>query len=127
MSKLLSKKLVLNVDFNTNPKKYNKKDILIIHYKVNIEDHPLAVQKSYISDLYDPIENIWYEFDGDYFHGNPEMSMNNQKFFGETFNERVEKTLLKRKILKEKGFKVFYIWEKDFDFTSFTLSDLREA
>jgi len=68
-------------------------------------------------DAYDQETNTVYEFWGDYWHGNPERfdkdDMN--KRVGITYGELYNKTTEKERILKEAGYTVISIWEKDFD------------
>jgi hypothetical protein len=61
----------------------------------------------------DPI--AFYEFDGDYWHGNPkifhkdDISPSTGKMYGELY----QKTIEKHRIIKELGFKLITIWEYD--------------
>ena len=67
-------------------------------------------------DGFDPKTNTVYEFLGDYWHGNPKkysadkINSNNKKSFGQLYQD----TLKRFKLLKENGYKVKYVWEKDF-------------
>ncbi len=71
---------------------------------------------NYKVDGYDPKSNTIYEFNGDYWHGNPNkynpenINSNNGKKFGELY----EKTLEKEIKLKELGYNFISIWESDF-------------
>jgi len=71
----------------------------------------------FIVDGYDPITNTIYEFDGDFWHGNPEVydlnaiNPKNKKTFGELYNVTMEK----KSILKNAGYNIISVWEKDFD------------
>lgn len=70
----------------------------------------------YYADGFDPITNTVYEFNGDYYHGNP-VKFNSNKFNTKTkctFGELYVRTLKKEEDLKSAGFKVISIWEKDF-------------
>lgn len=70
----------------------------------------------YTVDGYDPKTNTVYEFNGDYWHGNPskynssDINKSNKKTFGELYI----KTLEKEEKLKELGYNVISIWESDF-------------
>jgi hypothetical protein len=63
------------------------------------------------------INNIIYEFNGDYWHGNPKKykaeDINPQA--KKTFGELYRKTLEKEKILKEAGYEVISIWESEWN------------
>jgi len=68
-------------------------------------------------DGYNPDTKTIYEFNGDYWHGNP-------KYFDPgdihpkrkiTFGELYQQTLLKKQILEENGYKVVSIWESEFN------------
>jgi hypothetical protein len=67
-------------------------------------------------DGYDPETNTAYEYNGDYWHGNPkyyksdDINTGNKKTFGELY----KKTLEKERVLKEAGYNVISIWESDF-------------
>ena len=72
--------------------------------------------KKYSVDGFDPLTNTVYEFNGDFWHGNPkfykssDVNRANKKTYGELY----EKTLEKEKALKSAGYKVISIWENDF-------------
>ena len=82
----------------------------------------VGVREFYIKDLgfrvdgFDPKTSTVYEFLGDYWHGNPErfakedINKKNKKSFGQLH----EATFRRLRLLEEAGFKVIYIWEKDF-------------
>lgn len=86
------------------PKKYRQKALL------------MSSGKRYEVDAYNPETNTVYEFNGDYWHGNP------NKFEKDAWNERTsctfgelyEKTLEKEKELRANNFTVISIWEKEF-------------
>lgn len=69
----------------------------------------------YFVDGFDPISNTIYEFNGDYWHGNPNKYNNNdinkscKKKFGDLYNQ----TILKEESLKSLGYNVISIWESD--------------
>jgi len=68
-------------------------------------------------DALDLANKIVYEFDGDFHHGNPllykaeDINPLNKKTYGELYN----RLLNKNKILKDMGYTVIRIWEKDYD------------
>lgn len=71
--------------------------------------------ENYIVDGYDDISNTIYEFLGDYWHGNLDIfksEVTNEKL-NITFKELNEKTFKRLKHLKDKGYRVIYIWESD--------------
>lgn len=71
---------------------------------------------TYIVDGYDPETSTVYEFLGDFWHGNPEIyergALNTRA--NKTFGELYDHTFERIKSLEEAGYKVVYIWEKDF-------------
>ena len=81
----------------------------------NIINRQVRIGK-YIVDGYDPITNTIYEFNGDYWHGNPirykkdDINSSCKKTFGELY----KKTIEKEKILIDKGYKVISIWESEY-------------
>jgi len=72
--------------------------------------------KTYRADGFDPLTNTIYEFNGDFWHGNPNKynpkDINKVKKI--TFGELYRKTLEKEANLKSAGFKLINIWEDDF-------------
>lgn len=60
---------------------------------------------------------IAFEFDGDFWHGNPDIYPPNEinNVIGKTYGELYTKTLQKRKHLSELGWFVISVWEYDFD------------
>lgn len=74
-----------------------------------------SLVEGYNVDGFEPITNSIYEFLGNYWHGNPMMhlpsSINShcKKSFGQLYSE----TLTKFQWLLNKGYNVYYIWEKD--------------
>jgi hypothetical protein len=71
--------------------------------------------KYYQVDGFDPETNTIYEFNGDYWHGNPvkynpeDINEINHKTFSELYKE----TLIKKEILENAGYKVVSIWESE--------------
>lgn len=68
-------------------------------------------------DGYDPINKIIYEFNGDYWHGNPNSKFTGNKInknCNKTFAELYQQTILRQELLKNNGYRVVCIWEKDY-------------
>lgn len=70
----------------------------------------------YFVDGYDSITNTIYEFNGDFWHGNPNKydSKDINPISGKTFGYLLQKTLEKENKLKELGYNVVSIWESDY-------------
>jgi hypothetical protein len=69
----------------------------------------------YLADGFDELTNTIYEFNGDFWHGNPNV-FNQKKLnnvIGKTFEECYKATLDKEKDLIEAGYKVVTMWEDD--------------
>jgi len=73
-------------------------------------------KKTFKVDGFDPTTNTIYEFNGDYYHGNPakyppdQINPTSKKTYGELY----ARTLVKEALLKSAGYKVISIWESDF-------------
>lgn len=86
------------------------KDNLHRNVKINISENLF-----YYVDGFDPINKVVYEFNGDYWHGNPtiydpnKINKNTKKSFGFLYS----KTLEKQNKLEQLGYKVISIWEND--------------
>lgn len=67
-------------------------------------------------DAFDEKNGIAYEFNGDFWHGNPKMFNPNDinPCNKTTYGELHRKTLEKKAILEKAGYKVISIWENDF-------------
>jgi hypothetical protein len=71
----------------------------------------------YSADGYDPKTNTIYEYNGDYWHGNP----NNEKFnfksihptIHKTYEELYRNSLKKEAKIRELGYNLIIMWEKD--------------
>jgi len=67
-------------------------------------------------DAFVPETSTAYEFLGDYWHGNPDVydlklfNRNSKKTFGQLYEETKDRLSQ----LREAGYKVVYIWERDF-------------
>lgn len=67
-------------------------------------------------DAFDPTTNTLYEFNGDYWHGNP-MYYDQNKLHPKvpkTFGELYQATLNREKLIKDAGYNLVSIWESDF-------------
>jgi hypothetical protein len=71
--------------------------------------------KRFYLDGYDPATNTAYEFNGDYWHGNPAIYPSDKihPVSHKTYGELHQRTLQKEAILTAAGFKVISIWESD--------------
>ena len=73
-------------------------------------------KKRYYVDGLDPYNKICYEYNGDYFHGNPNIY--NQSDYNnvvhKTFGELYERTLKKKSDLESAGYTIISIWESEF-------------
>jgi len=71
----------------------------------------------YIVDGYDPVKNIVYEFNGDFWHGNPDIYNLNDinSVLNKTFGELYNKTMERENSLIKDGYNVISIWENDFN------------
>jgi len=71
---------------------------------------------NYIVDGVDRINNIIYEFNGDFWHGNPNIYDQNSinSVIGRKFGELYNNTLIKEKYLKSKGYDIISIWESEY-------------
>jgi hypothetical protein len=70
-----------------------------------------------ITDAYDPRTNTVYEFDGDYYHGNPEIYNSDDINIvnGKTFGELYEATIAKKQAIINAGYKFVSIWESEWN------------
>ncbi len=83
---------------------------------LGIKERQVRIGK-YIVDGYDPETKTIYEFNGDFWHGNPklydEYDINN--VLNKTFGELYKNTIEREKYLIKKGYNVISIWENEFD------------
>ena len=69
------------------------------------------------TDAYNPSTNTIYEYNGDFWHGNPEqynqddINPRNKKTFGKLYEE----TKLKRKLILDAGYSLIEIWGSDWE------------
>lgn len=82
------------------------------HRQVTIK---IAKDKWFLVDGLDPENKIIYEFNGDWYHGNPNRYNPNDSntLMKKTYGELYERTINKQKLLEEVGYKVVSIWESD--------------
>lgn len=74
--------------------------------------------EGYRVDGYDPETNTVYEYNGDYWHGNPKLfETNGICRNGKTFGELYEQTKQKEQDLLDVGFTVVSIWESEWNQT----------
>jgi very-short-patch-repair endonuclease len=91
---------------------------------LSISDRQVRIGR-YIVDGYDTETNTIYEFNGDYWHGNPDkykkddINTSCKKSFGELY----EKTLQKENKLKELGYNIISIWESNFIKNNYNYND----
>jgi len=73
--------------------------------------------KIYYADGYDPDTNTIYEFNGDYFHGNPEKYEPTiiNAFTKKTMEQLYKETINKKEKLIKNGYRVIDIWESEWD------------
>jgi hypothetical protein len=82
----------------------------------NIKERQVRIGK-YIVDGYDSITNTIYEFNGDFWHGNPNL-YNPEDYNSvskKTFGELYRNTINREKYLIKRGYNVISIWENDFN------------
>lgn len=83
---------------------------------LGIKERQVRIGK-YIVDGFNPKTNTIYEFNGDFWHGNPELYNVNDinNVLNKTFGELYKKTIERENYLIERGYNVVSIWENDFD------------
>lgn len=76
----------------------------------------MLIIKKYNVDGIDNNKKIIYEYNGDFWHGNPNYykSNNLNKILNITFGDLYQKTFQKEKDLISAGYTVVSIWESDF-------------
>jgi hypothetical protein len=81
------------------------------------------------ADGYEPLTNCIYEFQGDFWHGNPAL-FNGQEInprTGTSYSSLYEKTQKKISKLKELGYKVYEIWESDWEKAKYAVSIIQNS
>lgn len=84
---------------------------------INIRQHCLQINKKlYKVDGFDQLTNTVYEFDGDFWHGNPIYYNKNDhnRVSKRTYGELYENTLNKKKILEGAGYNVISVWASQY-------------
>lgn len=73
---------------------------------------------------------VW-EFDGDYYHGNPQIYPSDRVFphskTGVTFGDHLARTVRKRVILRSLGFKVVHVWESEWNRAKRAVTEIQRA
>jgi len=71
----------------------------------------------YRADGYSEKEKTVFEFDGDAYHGNPNVfnSKNKSFFSNKTYGELYSNTIQRKKEIQQQGFKVVSVWESDWN------------
>lgn len=71
----------------------------------------------YVVDGFDPITNTIYEFNGDFWHGNPDLynPEDYNSVLKKPFGELYKKTKNRERVLIKMGYKVISIWENDYN------------
>ena len=87
-----------------------------IHHMLNHDGGEYRIPKSrYKADGFSHKESCIYEYNGDYYHGNPaiynpdEINVMCKKTFGQLYKN----TQIKQKICEESGYNYYSIWESD--------------
>src|SRR5579859_935290 len=81
-----------------------------------ITQHPIKINnKKYLVDGFDPITNTVYEFNGDFWHGNPKVyDLNTINHVTKTsFGELYQKTIQKANDITSAGYNLISVWESD--------------
>lgn len=100
--KIISKEEILWLNFLKIPEENRNKKIVVN-------------ERCFYPDGYDPINNIVYEFNGDYWHGNLDIYKPNDinKLNKKTFLDLNKEMLEKKDYLEQNGLKVISIWESE--------------
>lgn len=71
--------------------------------------------KTIIPDAFDPVTNTIYEFYGSFYHGDPRQFEPEKKnnLLNKTFKELYTKTINREKLIKNAGYNLVTMWEKD--------------
>lgn len=104
-SNTISKSEIKWLDSLNIPEEYRQ-------YSIKIE----GKKRGYIVDGFNPLTKTVYEFNGDFWHGNPKFfdpDMENPANF-KTFGELYKQTLDRQMLLKNAGYNIVSIWESDF-------------
>jgi hypothetical protein len=97
-------------------------NLLSLNYKINIQHAEnggeyIISNSKYKADGYCEETNTIYEYHGNYWHGNPKLYNENKinEITGKTFGELYNNTIKKEKFIKDQGYNLVVIWERDFD------------
>ncbi len=87
------------------------------NYNINNENRQVRIGR-YKVDGYDPITNTIYEFNGDFWHGNPDKYKKDDinPISGKSFGYLLSKTIEKENKLKKLGYNFISIWESEYNF-----------
>jgi len=110
-----------------NPSGYSKISIQWLefmkgYYNIDIKhaenggEHVIKLDdKKYFCDGYVTETNTIFEFNGDFWHGNPKVfeRTNINKVTNKSFGELYDHTMKKKQILQSKGYKYIDVWERD--------------
>lgn len=100
---------------SNNKSKGENKWLLSLNIPIDKEHRQVKIYP-YVVDGFDPKTNTVYEYLGDYWHGN--LSIYKETDFNKSvkksFKELNEKTFNRLNNIKNKGYKVIYIWESEF-------------
>ena len=83
---------------------------------LNISERQFRIGR-YVVDGYDPDTKTIYEFNGDFWHGNPDVFKKDEynNVLNKTFGDLYDKTLKREIEINKMGYKVISIWENDFN------------
>ena len=87
-----------------------------IKHAENSGEHVIKLDdKKYFCDGYATESNTIFEFNGDFWHGNPKVfeRTNINKVTNKSFGELYDHTMKKKQILQSKGYKYIDVWERD--------------
>ena len=87
-----------------------------IRHALNEEGQYLIPNSRYHADGYSKTKNTIFEYNGDYYHGNPEF-YNQKELYNKrtktTYGEKYIKTLKKQSFCEESGYNYISIWESE--------------
>lgn len=82
---------------------------------VPIREFPIGGNRKFVADGYDPDTNTIYEFNGDYWHGNPDLyeASLRHPVVKKSFGYLYSKTLERESYILSLGFNLITMWESD--------------
>jgi hypothetical protein len=100
-----------------------------VRHILNHEDGEYRIPNSrYLADGYSVSNNRIYEYDGDFYHGNPKIynqdDMNRKT--KTTFGELYENTLNKKQFCEDSGYNIISIWESEWVRAKLTVIKLQK-